>query len=139
VTSRSEAKRAKAIELGAAAGFEPGARLPERVDAVIETVGEATFGHSMKAVRPGGRVVVSGSTSGATTPLELQRLFFLQIDVLGSTMGSRSELEALLRFLVTSGIRPTVDSTFALADARDAFDRLATGDVFGKIVLTSGE
>jgi NADPH:quinone reductase-like Zn-dependent oxidoreductase len=139
VTSRSEAKRAKAIELGAAAGFEPGARLPERVDAVIETVGEATFGHSLKAVRPGGRVVVSGSTSGATTPLELQRLFFLQIDVLGSTMGSRSELEALLGFLATSGVRPTVDSTFALADARDAFDKLATGDVFGKIVLTSGK
>jgi D-arabinose 1-dehydrogenase-like Zn-dependent alcohol dehydrogenase len=106
---------------------------------VIETVGEATFGHSMKAVRPGGRVVVSGSTSGATTPLELQRLFFLQIDVLGSTMGSRSELEALLGFLVTSGVRPTVDSTFALADARGAFDKLATGHVFGKIVLTSGE
>jgi D-arabinose 1-dehydrogenase-like Zn-dependent alcohol dehydrogenase len=78
---------------------------------------------------------VSGSTSGATTALELQRLFFLQIDLLGSTMGSRSELESLLRFLVTTGVRPTIDSSFPLTDAPEAFEKLASGDVFGKIVL----
>lgn len=136
-TSRSESKRAKAISLGAAACFEPGARLPERVDAVIETVGEATFGHSMKAVRPGGRVIVSGSTSGAKAALELQRLFFLQIDLLGSTMGSKAEFESMVAFLVTSGVRPTIDSTFALAGAAAAFEKLASGNVFGKIVLTN--
>ena len=135
-TSRSEAKRAKAVELGADQAFESGARLPDRVDAVIETVGEATFGHSLKAVRPGGRVVVCGSTSGPTTPLELQRLFFLQIEVLGSTMGTRTELSQLLAFLVATGVRPTIDSTMPLADARDGFERLLAGDVFGKIVLT---
>jgi NADPH:quinone reductase-like Zn-dependent oxidoreductase len=136
-TSRSEAKRAKAVELGAEAAFESGARLPERVDAVIETVGEATFGHSVKSVRPGGRVIVCGSTSGAVAQLELQRLFFLQIEVIGSTMGSRSELERLLAFLATSGVRPVIDSTHSLAGARDGFERLATGDIFGKVVLTA--
>ena len=136
-TSRSEAKRAKALELGADQAFESGARLPERVDAVIETVGEATFGHSLKAVRPGGRVVVCGSTSGATTMLELQRLFFLQLEVIGSTMGSRSELERLLGFLVATGVRPVVDSTYPLADAREGFARLASGDMFGKVVITA--
>jgi NADPH:quinone reductase-like Zn-dependent oxidoreductase len=136
VTSRSEDKRAKAIELGADQAFESGARLPDRVDAVIETVGEATFGHSLKAVRPGGRVVVCGSTSGPLPTLELQRLFFLQIEVLGSTMGTRTELTQLLAFLVATGVRPTIDSSYALADARNAFERLLAGDIFGKIVLT---
>jgi NADPH:quinone reductase-like Zn-dependent oxidoreductase len=135
VTSRSEAKRTKALELGADQAFEVGARLPDRVDAVIETVGEATFAHSLKSVRPGGRVVVCGSTSGPSPVLELQRLFFLQIEVLGSTMGTRTELSQLLAFMVDSGVRPTVDSTFALGDARDGFERLVAGDVFGKVVL----
>jgi NADPH:quinone reductase-like Zn-dependent oxidoreductase len=136
-TSRTEAKRTKALELGANQVFESGARLPDRVDAVIETVGEATFGHSLKAVRPGGRVVVCGSTSGPVTPLELQRLFFLQIEVLGSTMGTKTELTQLLAFLVATGVRPVIDSTMALADAREGLRRLESGDVFGKIVLTS--
>jgi NADPH:quinone reductase-like Zn-dependent oxidoreductase len=136
-TSRSEAKRAKAEELGAEQSFEVGARLPERVDAVIETVGDATFGSSLKAVRPGGRVVVCGSTSGGVTPLELQRLFFLQIEVLGSTMGTKAELEALLAFMAEKDVKPTIDSVYALADGRDAFAKLLEGDIFGKIVLTN--
>ncbi|HVV75260.1 MAG TPA: zinc-binding dehydrogenase [Mycobacteriales bacterium] len=136
-TSRSEAKRAKAEELGAAETFEPGARLPGRVDAVIETVGDATFGHSLKSVRPGGRVVVCGSTSGGVTPLELQRTFFLQLEILGSTMGTKAEFEAMLGFMAKQGLKPPVDSTFALADARAAFAKLYDGDVFGKIVLTN--
>jgi NADPH:quinone reductase-like Zn-dependent oxidoreductase len=135
-TSRTEDKRAKAVELGADQAFEPGSRLPDRVDVVIETVGEATFGHSLKSVRPGGRVVVCGSTSGPVTPLELQRLFFLQIEVLGSTMGTRTELSQLLAFLATSGLRPTIDSTFPLGEARAGLEKLLAGDVFGKIVLT---
>jgi NADPH:quinone reductase-like Zn-dependent oxidoreductase len=135
-TSRSEQKRARAQELGADEVFEPGARLPERVDAVIETVGDATFGHSLKSLRPGGKVVVSGSTSGGVTPLELQRLFFLQLEVLGSTMGTKAELEALVAFMVEKGVRPVIDSTIPLADARAGFERLLGGEVFGKVVLT---
>ena len=135
VTSRSEEKRAKALSLGADQAFETGARLPDRVDAVIETVGEATFGHSLRAVRPGGRVIVSGSTSGPLPTLELPRLFFLQLELLGSTMGTRTELQQLLAFMVASGVRPTIDSTMPLAEARSGFERLVAGDVFGKIVL----
>jgi NADPH:quinone reductase-like Zn-dependent oxidoreductase len=136
VTSRDGAKRERAVALGADQAFETGARLPERVDAVVETVGDATFDHSLKAVRPGGRVVVAGSTSGGRTTLDLQRLFFLQVEVLGSTMGSLAELKALVAFLATTGIRPQVEATYPLADAREAFAAMAAGDVFGKLVLT---
>ncbi len=136
-TSRSEDKRAKAVAIGADQAFEAGARLPDRVDAVLETVGEATFSHSLKSVRPGGRVVVCGSTSGGVTPLELQRLFFLQIEVLGSTMGTKTELAQLLAFLVKTGVRPVIDSTFALPEAKFAFEKMIAGDLFGKLVLTT--
>ncbi|MDQ6650998.1 MAG: zinc-binding dehydrogenase [Actinomycetota bacterium] len=135
VTSRNEAKRARALELGAADAFETGARLPERVDAVIETVGEATWSHSVKALKPGGVIVVSGATSGPNPPADLTRTFFLQLRVLGSTMGTRAELEQLIRFLEVTGARPLVDDVLPLADARDGFARLEKGDVFGKIVL----
>jgi NADPH:quinone reductase-like Zn-dependent oxidoreductase len=135
-TSRSEAKRERALELGADAVFEPGARLPERVDAVLETVGEATWSHSLKALRPGGTLVVSGATSGPMPPAELQRVFFLQLNVIGSTMGTRGELERLARLCADRGIRPPIDRTLALADARDGIAALAGGDVFGKIVVT---
>jgi NADPH:quinone reductase-like Zn-dependent oxidoreductase len=134
-TSRTDDKRAKAVELGADEAFESGARLPERVDAVIESVGEATFGHSLKSVRPGGRVVVCGATSGGVAQIELARVYFLQVDVLGSTMGTKTELESLLTFLVDHDVRPVIDSTFPLADAGDAFAKLADGNAFGKLVL----
>jgi NADPH:quinone reductase-like Zn-dependent oxidoreductase len=137
VTSRDDVKREKAIGLGAHAAFESGARLPERVDAVIETVGEATWKHSLRALRPGGTIVVSGSTSGQAPSAELQRVFFLQLNVVGSTMGTRDELERLARLCETTGIRPEIDRVLPLADARDGFAALAAGDVFGKIVFTT--
>ena len=136
VTSRDEAKRAKAGELGADEAFETGARLPARVDAVIETVGEATWAHSLRALRPGGTVVVSGATSGANPSADLARVFFLQLSVVGSTMGTRHELDALVSLLVDTGVRPTVEATYDLGDARSAFERLESGDVVGKLVLT---
>jgi NADPH:quinone reductase-like Zn-dependent oxidoreductase len=135
-TSRDEAKRAKAEQLGADAAFEPGARLPERVDAVMETVGEATWSHSLKALKPGGKLVISGATSGQAPPAELNRIFFLQLSVIGSTMGTRDELARLARFCAHTGVRPVIDATFPLRDARDAFEALYRGDVFGKLVLT---
>jgi NADPH:quinone reductase-like Zn-dependent oxidoreductase len=133
-TSREASKRDRATELGATA-LEPGARLPERVDAVIETVGEATFDHSVKSLKPGGRVVVAGATSGHQVAVDLRRIFFLQLSVVGSTMGNRDELEALLGVLAESDVRPQLDSTYDLSDARQAFERLASGDVFGKVVV----
>jgi NADPH:quinone reductase-like Zn-dependent oxidoreductase len=135
VTSRDGSKRERACELGADAAFEAGARLPERVDAVIETVGEATWAHSLRCVRPGGAIVVSGATSGADPPAELRRVFFLQLRVLGSTMGTRDELERLARLCDAKGIDPPIDRVLALADAREGFASMAKGDLFGKIVL----
>ena len=128
-TSRDEAKRAAALTLGADEAFEPGARLPERVDAVMESVGEATWSHSLKSLRPGGRLVVCGATSGPNPPADLNRVFFLQLEVLGSTMGTREELERLIDLVVSSGVRPTISATYSLADAREGFVQLADGDV----------
>jgi NADPH:quinone reductase-like Zn-dependent oxidoreductase len=134
-TSRDEAKRERARQLGAVA-LETGARLPERVDIVIETVGAATFDHSLKCLRPGGRMVVSGATSGHQVSVDLRRVFFLQTSVIGSTMGTRDELEQLLGLCTAEGVRPLIDREYPLADARAAFARLAAGEAFGKIVLT---
>ncbi len=135
-TSRDEAKRERALALGAHAVFEPGARLPERVDAVIETVGKATWSHSLKSLRPGGTLVVSGATTGADPSADLNRVFFLQLRVVGSTMGTRAELAALLSMCEATGLRPLIDRVLPLEQARSGFEHLAGGDVFGKIVLT---
>jgi NADPH:quinone reductase-like Zn-dependent oxidoreductase len=136
VTSRSPEKADRAVALGADAAFESGARLPERVDAVMETVGSATWAHSLRALRPGGTVVVSGATSGDDPSADLRRVFFLQLRVVGSTMGTRDELERLVRFCEVTGVRPLVDHTLPLTEARDGFARLASGEQFGKIAFT---
>lgn len=136
-TSRDEAKRAKALELGAHEVFESGARLPEKVDAVMETVGRATWSHSVRALRPGGKIVISGTTSGPNLDdAELTRIFFLQLSVIGSTMGTRGELAALVNLLDSTGVRPVIDRVLPMTEARDGFAAMATGDVFGKIVFT---
>jgi NADPH:quinone reductase-like Zn-dependent oxidoreductase len=133
-TSRDAGKREHVEKLGAQA-FEAGARLPERVDVVIETVGQATLDHSIKSAKSGGRIVVSGSTSGHLASVDLRRIFFLQLEIVGSTMGTREELVALLDLLAVTGIRPIVDSVYGFTQARDAFAHLNRGDAFGKIVL----
>lgn len=136
-TSRDEAKRAKALELGAHEVFESGARLPQKVDAVMETVGRATWSHSIRALRPGGKIVISGTTSGPNLDdAELTRIFFLQLSVIGSTMGTRDELAALTTMLDATGVRPVIDRVLPMTEARDGFAAMATGDVFGKIVFT---
>ena len=136
-TSRDEAKRAKALEIGADKAFSSGERLPERVDAVLETVGAATWSHSINSLKPGGTVVISGATSGdAPAKAELTKIFFRQLRVVGSTMGTRAELERLANFVVNQGISPIIDSTLPLADARQGFAKMAAGDVFGKVVFT---
>ncbi|MCV4803086.1 zinc-binding dehydrogenase, partial [Escherichia coli] len=85
------------------------------VDAVMETVGEATWGHSLKSLKPGGRIVVAGATSGFAPPEELPRIFFLQLSVIGSTMGTRDELERLARLLAGRDVRPPVDRVLPLS------------------------
>lgn len=136
VTGRTEQKRAVATELGAAAVFEPGARLPERVDVVFDSVGEATWNHSLKSLKPGGAIVTCGATSGPNPPADLNRVFFTQLRILGSTMGNREEFGRLAQFLVSSGARPRIDSVLPLERAREGFARMLDGDVHGKVVFT---
>jgi NADPH:quinone reductase-like Zn-dependent oxidoreductase len=134
-TSRDERKRAFAEELGAHRAFESGARLPDRVDAVIETVGEATWAHSLRALKPGGRIVLAGATSGFEPSADLSRVFFRQLEVVGSTMGTRDELGQLVQLLESSGARPRIGSTLPLADTAEGIGAMIAGDVFGKIVI----
>jgi len=135
ITSRSEQKRARALELGAHRAFESGERLPERVDAVMETVGEATWAHSIRSLKPGGTVVICGATSGDAPPAELTRIFFLQLSVVGSTMGTHDELERLMALCVESGVRPVIETVIPLGEARAGFELLAAGESFGKVVF----
>jgi NADPH:quinone reductase-like Zn-dependent oxidoreductase len=136
VTGRTEEKRALATELGAHETFESGTRLPGRVDAVFETVGKATWAHSMRSVKPGGTIVVSGSTSGPDANADLQRLFFMQVRVVGSMMGTRDELTSLLEFCRLTGIRPQIGAELSMADAAKGFAQMLSGDTAGKIVFT---
>ena len=128
-----------ALEIGADRVFGSGERLPDRVDAVMETVGAATWSHSVNSLRPGGTIVISGATSGdAPAKAELTKIFFKQLRVVGSTMGTREELGQLARLVEQARIEPVVDSVLALAQARDGFARMVDGDVFGKVVFTVG-
>ena len=136
VTSRDGDKGARAVELGADQAFATGARLPERVDAVMETVGQATWAHSVRSLRPGGTIVVSGATSGDAPPAELTRVFFLQLRVVGSTMGTRDELARLIQFCASTGVRPVIDRVLPLERAREGFAAMLDGELFGKVVFT---
>jgi NADPH:quinone reductase-like Zn-dependent oxidoreductase len=136
VTSRSLDRGGLALRIGADAAYESGGRLPERVDAVFDSVGAATWAHSLRCVRPGGTIVTCGATSGDAPSAELSRVFFQQLRVVGSTMGTRQELVELLNFLMVTGVRPTIDRVLPLAQARDGFAAMVAGDIFGKVVFT---
>jgi NADPH:quinone reductase-like Zn-dependent oxidoreductase len=136
-TSRSAAKREQIAALGATP-TEPGARLPERVNVVIETVGTPTIDHSLKSTVPGGRIVVCGSTGGHLAEIDLRRVFFLQLELLGATMGTRDELAELAALMAARGIAPVIDSVYPFEEAAAAFARLESGDAFGKVVLDHG-
>ncbi|MFC4242088.1 zinc-binding dehydrogenase [Gryllotalpicola reticulitermitis] len=136
-TARTQAKRDFALAVGAHEVFESGARLPERVDVVVDTVGEATWGHSLRSLQPGGTIVTCGATTGNMPPAELNRIFFQQLSVVGSTGSTRSEFEALIRFLGAAGIRPHIDSVLPFDEVRSGFQRLIDGDVRGKLVVSA--
>jgi NADPH:quinone reductase-like Zn-dependent oxidoreductase len=140
-TSRSEAKRARAVELGAdqafdSAEFSKAVREASGggVDVVFEHVGPATFDESVKSLRPGGRVVFCGSTSGVKLELNMPRVFLRNAELLGSTMGTSAEFDALLQ-AVDGGLRPSVDSAFQLDDVQAALEHLDRAEQFGKVVL----
>ncbi len=135
-TSRDEAKREWAKALGADEVFESGARLPGKVDAVIDSVGEATWSHSLRALRPGGTIVTCGATSGGAANADLNRVFFLQLNIEGSTMGTADEFRGLLDLLITSGARPVIDRVIPITSAPEAFAAMNSGELRGKIVMT---
>lgn len=136
VTGRDEAKRARAVEqLGADAAFPSGERLPDRVDAVMESVGEATWSHSLRSLRPGGKLVVAGATSGAAVDTQLGRVFLNQLQILGCALGTVHELRRLVNLCDSHGIEPVIDSEHSLANACDGFSRMLGGDLFGKVIV----
>ncbi|MBP5880660.1 zinc-binding dehydrogenase [Streptomyces scabiei] len=134
-TSRSADKRAEAVSWGARAAVAPGERLSERVDVVIETVGEATWSHSLKSLRPGGTVVIAGATSGMNPPADLGRIFYLQQRILGSTGCTRVELVAMLRLMEATGVRPVIDRTLPLAEIHKGLQLMIDGGLTGKLVV----
>ena len=133
-TSREEWKRERVTALGATA-VEPGGRLPERVDVVIESVGSPTFEHSMKSSKPEARIVVCGATGGHQATVDLRRVFAMRLEILGATMGTADDLRSLLAFLAEQDVRPVVDATYGFTEAAEAFEHLHSGKVFGKVVL----
>lgn len=136
VTSRSEQKQAQALDMGAVAAHDSAApKWPVEADVVIESVGPATWEQSVRALKPGGRIVVCGSTSGPKVELTLPRLFFKQLEIIGSTMGSYQEFDEVLE-LVDNGLPITIDQSFPVENYPDALARLEHGEQLGKIVLT---
>jgi NADPH:quinone reductase-like Zn-dependent oxidoreductase len=135
VTSRSPAKRERARALGAHEAVQTGERLREPVDIVIDTVGAATWQHSLRSLRPGGRIVTSGATTGSESPLELSRIFYRQLSIIGSTAATRAETIRLLRFMEAARLRPVIDSVFPLERIGDALSRVQAPDLFGNVVV----
>jgi NADPH:quinone reductase and related Zn-dependent oxidoreductases len=144
-TSRSEAKRQRALELGAEAVFDSAdfskpvrQATGDGVDVVFEHVGPATIEESFRSLAMGGRIVTCGSTSGVKVEVSMPRLFFRQAGLLGSTMGNADEFEAVLK-AIDAGLRPVVDSVYPLADVQAALTRLDAAEQFGKVVLSVSE
>jgi NADPH:quinone reductase-like Zn-dependent oxidoreductase len=144
VTSSSDAKLGRARELGADATVNHAsddvvAAVKDLtgggVHVVVEHVGEATWTKSLNAARPGGRIVICGATTGPNPPANLHRIWWKQLSVFGSTMGTRSDFEAAYDLVSSGRARPVVDEVFALADAAAAHERMERGDQLGKIIL----
>jgi NADPH:quinone reductase-like Zn-dependent oxidoreductase len=135
VTSRDAGKREAALALGAVAAYDSAGEWPVKAHVVVESVGPATWDRSVAALEPGGRLAVCGGTSGQSVPIDLPRLFFKQIEVIGSTMGSYQEFLEVTR-LVEQGLPVTVDATFGLDEYQGALQRLEAGAQLGKLVLT---
>jgi NADPH:quinone reductase-like Zn-dependent oxidoreductase len=134
-TSRDEAKRARAVALGAVDAFDSGEEFPVKADVVFENVGGATWDRSLRALAPGGRLVTCGGTAGSKVELSLPRLFFKQHEIIGSTMGSYAEFDQVTRLVATGDVPVVVDDALPLAEFPDALARLERGDQLGKLVL----
>ena len=145
VTSSSDEKLARLRELGADAALnhrrvDVAAEVKELTgggaDIVIEHVGDATWQTSLAAARPGGRIVVCGATSGPNPPAALHRVWWKELTIYGSTMGTKEDFEGAYELVRSGRARPLVDRVFPLGEARAAHQRLERGEQLGKIVLT---
>ncbi|WGS17785.1 MULTISPECIES: zinc-binding dehydrogenase [unclassified Bradyrhizobium] len=146
VTSSSDAKIARAVAMGADGGVnyrsdKVSAAIQQisggGVDMVIDSVGEASWGESLRSLRRGGRLVTCGATTGSNPPADLQRVFIRQLEIYGSTGGSIAEFRQLLDVFNRGLVRPVIDSSFRMADAPAALARLASGAQFGKVSLVA--
>ena len=146
VTSSSDAKIECAIAMGASDGVNyrtdrvSNAILQMSnggVDMVIDSVGEASWGESLRSLRRGGRLVTCGATTGSNPPADLQRLFIRQLEIYGSTGGSVGEFTQLLDVFNRGLVKPVIDETFEMPEIRRAFDHLASGAQFGKVSLVA--
>ena len=140
VTSRSEEKRQQAIGIGADLAIPTDSDwtkelADESVDLVIDSVGAATFNRSLDVLKKGGRIVIFGATTADNVDFNLRKFFYGQYQLFGSTMGSREELRAMLSHMESYNMRPVIDQVFPLDRAQEAFDHLASGNQFGKVVL----
>jgi len=147
-TSSSDAKLMRARELGAEVMVNHRTQqVPQvvreltgkrGVDVVVENVGEATWGDSLRCLAKGGRIVTCGGTTGPKLVTDVRPLFWHQFTILGSTMGNAAEYREVVRRLGQGELRPIVDATFPLSRARDGFERLQRGDQIGKVVVEIG-
>ncbi|MGY4099362.1 zinc-binding dehydrogenase [Nocardia sp. R16R-3T] len=135
VTGTTEAKKAYASSIGAERVFDPGARLPESVGYVMDSVGASTWQHSINCLAPGGTMVVSGATSGFEATVDILWIFAKQLSILGASLGTAAELGELIGFCVRHGIRPPIHGTFALSEASAAFRTMRDGTAMGKLLL----
>jgi NADPH:quinone reductase-like Zn-dependent oxidoreductase len=146
VTSSQDAKLEQALRLGADVTLNHRTqRVSQEVraltdkrgaDVVIDSVGEATWDESLRALGRGGRLVTCGGTSGPNLKLDVRRLFWYQWSILGSTMGSDAEYREIVRVLGTGELRPIVDRVFAFSDVRAAFERMERGEQMGKVAVS---
>ncbi|MGE0828846.1 MAG: zinc-binding dehydrogenase [Hyphomonadaceae bacterium] len=146
VTSSSDAKLARAKTLGADAGinYRTAPNVAEQVleltkgegvDMVIDSVGEASWGQSLRSLRRGGRIVTCGATTGSNPPVEIQRMFIRQLEVYGSTGGNQEEAREMMALCASGKIKPIIDQTYSLLDIGQAYDRLEKGEQFGKLSI----
>lgn len=146
VTSSSQTKLDRAAKLGADAGIDYKAQDVGRevrrltgkrgVDLVVDSAGGDSLDGSLRSLRPGGRVVIAGATAGATAEINVRRLFWSQLSIIGSTMASDADVSNMLRFVAGARLTPIIDDVYALEDAPKAIERLASGEQFGKLVVT---
>jgi NADPH:quinone reductase-like Zn-dependent oxidoreductase len=136
VTSRKEDALARALEIGAHEAVPSGSRISKRVDVVIETIGQATWSHSIKSLAQGGRLVVAGATTGTAPPAELNRIYFREISVLGSAMGTLDDFKHLCAFVEHADLHPPVSKVYdGIEQVPDAMRALDAGEQFGKLVI----